>query len=165
MNESNAVPPTVAPAEEVLSATELRARRNLIIAAAIVAVVFISMVVGLVFLSINAYNATLSGEGPDPGAVVVSLLRDAAIIMVAFETLLIGLLMIVLTIQMQALIALLRDEIRPMLEAMNDTVSTVRGTTLFLSENLVSPTIRAAGFMSGVRRVAQELINLVRPPR
>ncbi|MBN1955674.1 MAG: hypothetical protein JW900_11570 [Anaerolineae bacterium] len=150
------VPAEAAP----LSESELRARRTLIIGAIILAVVFVAVVTLLVLLSIHAYQTTMAGAGPDAGAVVMGLLRDAAIIMVAFETLLIGLLVLVLALQVQALVRLLRDEIQPMLEAINETVSTVRGTTQFMSETIVSPTIRAAGLLSGARRVAREVLDL-----
>jgi hypothetical protein len=151
-------------AEAVVSETEARAKRVLIISLVAVGLLLIGMIALLIVLSINAYNATMLGVGPDPGAVVVSLLRDAAIILVAFETLIIGVLLVVLTLQVQALVMLLRDEIRPMLEALNDTVSTVRGTAQFMSHNVVTPSIRAAGFLAGVRRVAAGVADLVKPP-
>ncbi len=139
---------------------EERLRRNLIISLAVVGVVLVGIVALLVVLAVEAYR---SPAQPTPGAAVVSLLRDAAIILVAFETLLIGVLLLVLLIQVQALIALLRDEIRPMMEALNDTLATVRGTTRFMTHHVVSPTIRAAGFLAGVRRVLKEAGELFRP--
>ena len=153
---------SIGEAEQVISETELRARRTLIIGLVAFAVLVIGLVVLLVILSINAYNATMQGAGPDPGAVVVSLLRDAAIIVVAFETLVIGALLVLLTIQVQALVRMLQDEIQPMLASLNETVSTVRGTTQFVSHHVVSPTIKAASFLSGVRRVVREAVDLVR---
>jgi hypothetical protein len=128
------------------------------------AVLVIGLVVLLVILSINAYDVAVRGVGPDPGAVVVSLLRDAAIIVVAFETLVIGILLVLLTIQLQALVRMLQDEIQPMLASLNETVSTVRGTTQFVSHHVVSPTIKAASFLSGVRRVIREVLDLGRSP-
>ncbi len=145
-----------------LSPAELRARRQLRWGLAIAAVVLLSIIALLVVLSINAYQATFAGVGPTPGEVVVSLLRDAAIIFVAFETLLIGVLLIILMIQVQSLVILLRDEIAPMLEALNETTATVRGTTKFVSHNLVSPVMKWSGYMAGLKRIAQELGDLVK---
>ena len=105
----------------------------------------------------------MQGVSPDPGEVVVSLLRDAAIILVAFEAMVIGTLLAVLTFQVWRLVVLLQDEIKPMLESLNDTVGTVRGTAQFVSQNVVSPTIQAAGFLAGLRRVAKEVLDLFRP--
>jgi hypothetical protein len=153
---------SIGEAEQLVSETELRARRTVIIGLVAFGVLVIGLVVLLVILSINAYNAAMHGAGPDPGAVVVSLLRDAAIIVVAFETLVIGVLLVLLTIQVQALVRMLQDEIQPMLASLNETVSTVRGTTQFVSHHVVSPTIKAASFFSGVRRVLQETVDLIR---
>lgn len=156
---------TAVPGERAVSATERKAKRILIVTLVVFGLLMVGMIVLLVFLSINAYQATLAGTGPDPGAVVVSLLRDAAIILVAFETLLIGVLLVVLALQVQALVVLLRDEIRPMLKALNETAATVRGTTQFVSHNIVSPSIQAVSFLSGVRRVLKEAVDLLRPGR
>jgi heme/copper-type cytochrome/quinol oxidase subunit 2 len=163
MNESAPLPTGTVPIdEEAVSAVERRARRSLILGLTIIGLLLVGMVALLVVLAVDAYRAA---PEPSPGAVVVSLIRDAAIVLVAFETLLIGALMLVLTLQIQALVALLRDEIRPMLEAINETLATVRGTAQFMSHNVVSPTIRAAGFLAGLRRVAKEVADLARPSR
>ena len=150
---------TVEPLPE-LSPAELRARRLLITLLVIAGLFLLSIVVLLVFLSVGAYDAALTGAGPSPGEVVVSLLRDAAIIFVAFETLLIGILLIILMIQVQSLVVLLRDEITPMLEAVNETLATVRGTTQFVSHNVVSPVVKWSGYLAGLRRIVRDISGL-----
>ncbi|MGQ9467652.1 MAG: hypothetical protein ACUVXE_08130 [Anaerolineae bacterium] len=150
---------STSPERETPTPAEARLKRNLILSLVIVGVLLIGMVALLVVLAVEAYHSPVQ---PSPGARVVSLLRDAAIILVAFETLLIGLLLIVLTIQVQALVALLRDEIRPMLQALHETLATVRGTTQFVSQHVVSPTIQAASFMAGVRSVLREIADTLR---
>jgi hypothetical protein len=166
MSEPAQVPTEAAPAaEEAISAAEVRTKRILILGLVVVGLLLVGMVALLVVLSIDAYDAALSGAAPGPGAVVVSLLRDAAIILVAFETLVIGLLVLILIVQVQALVTLLRDEIKPMLEAVNETVATVRGTARFMSHSVVSPTIRTASFLAGLRRVVKEVVDLVTPGR
>jgi len=114
----------------------------------------------LVFLSIDAYQAAYAGVPPSPSSVVVGLLRDAAIVFVAFETLVIGLLLIILMLQVQSLIVLLRDEIRPMLAAVNETLATVRGTTQFVSHNVVSPVMKWSGYLAGLQRIVREIGGL-----
>ncbi len=153
----------VSQAREVaaeLSPAERRARRILIIGAVVVGLLLAGLVALLVVLSLDAYRAQLAGLGPTPGAVVVSLVRDAAIVFVAFESLVIGVLLVVLMLQMQALVALLRDEIRPMLEAANETLATVRGTTQFVSHNVVTPVMKWSGYLAGLQRVMRELAGL-----
>ncbi|HET90693.1 MAG TPA: hypothetical protein ENN99_08150 [Chloroflexi bacterium] len=160
-----AVQPESAPSIEPVtefppSPAELRARRWLITGLVVAALFLLSIILLLVFLSLDAYQSAMAGTGPSPGEVVVSLVRDAAIIFVAFETLLIGVLMIILMIQVQSLITLLQDEIEPMLEAVNETLATVRGTTQFVSHNVVSPVVKWSGYVAGVQRVVREFTGL-----
>ncbi len=143
------------------SVAEMRARRVLIIGFTAAGLVLSVLIILLVILSIEAYRAAITGAAPSPGEVVVSLLRDAAIIFVAFETMVIGILLIILMIQMQALIVLLRDEVKPMLEAVNETVATVRGTTQFVSHNVVSPVIKWSGYLAGLRRIIRGIGELI----
>lgn len=142
------------------SPAEQRARRLLIGGLVAAGVFLLGLIVLLVFLSLDAYSYAMSGGSPSPGSVVVTLLRDAAIIFVAFETLTIGLLLIVLMLQVQSLVVLLRDEIKPMLQATNETLATVRGTTQFVSQNVVSPVMKWSGYLAGLRRVVREVIGL-----
>jgi len=153
----SAQPPELVDAE---SPAEKRAQRWFIGGAIVVGLLLVGLIALMVFLSINAYQAARAGVGPSPGNVVVGLLRDAAIIFVAFESLVIGMLMIVLVLQIQSLTVLLRDEIRPMLEAANETMSTVRGTTKFVSHNVVSPVVKWSGYLAGARRIVKEATGL-----
>ena len=73
------------------------------------------------------------------------------------ESIVIGGLLIFLIIQLQRLIRMLREEIKPVIDSTNETVSTVRGTTTFVSEHLVTPIIDVTSFMAGIRRVSQVL--------
>jgi hypothetical protein len=155
VEESPVLPQPEASAAVELSPAELRARRLLITGLVVAGLLLLGLVVLLVLLSVDAYQAAYAGAGPSPGAVVVGLLRDAAIIFVAFETLIIGLLLIVLMLQVQSLVVLLRDEIKPMLEATNETLATVRGTTQFVSHTVVSPVIKWSGYLAGLRRIVQ----------
>jgi len=153
-----AEPSPVAPTE--LSPAELKAKRLFIIFAIAAGVLLVGLIALLVVLSIDAYEAAYAGAPPSPGSVVVSLLRDAAIVFVAFETLVIGILLIVLMLQVQSLVVLLRDEIRPMLEAANETLATVRGTTQFVSHNVVTPVMKWSGYLAGLRRIFQQIGGL-----
>lgn len=90
---------------------------------------------------------------------VTEVIRDIAIIVLALVTIVIGLFLAVLIFQLQSLIALLRNEIKPILDSANDTVSTVRGTTSFVSDNVVSPMIRFMSFAAGVGQTARVLVR------
>jgi hypothetical protein len=90
-----------------------------------------------------------------------TVIRDIAIVFVAVTTFLIGLTAIVLVVELWVLIKVLREEIQPLLKSVNDTASTVRGTTEFVSENVVSPIIQAAGFTAAVRQVMRDLKGVI----
>jgi hypothetical protein len=162
-------PPVVPPSDDELdtgttvelSESEKRARRTLILIAVAAGLLLIALIVLLVFLGIDAYQAALDPSAlPSRSSVVVAVLRDAAIVFVAFQALIIGVLLIILMAQVQSLLVLLRDEIKPMLEAINETAATVRGTTQFVSHNVVSPVMRWSGYLAGLRRMARDLRGL-----
>jgi hypothetical protein len=120
-------------------------------------VFFVSLIALLFWLSIDAYRAAYAGAPPSPGSVVVGVLRDAAIVFVAFETMVVGVLLVVLMLQVQSLVVLLRDEVRPMLEAINETLATVRGTTEFVSQNVVTPVAKWSGYLAGLRSIFEQI--------
>jgi len=82
-------------------------------------------------------------------------IRDVFIIIVALESLIIGVAMIVLIVQLASLINLLQNEVRPILTATNETVNNLRGTAEFLGENMVEPVIKLNGYLAGMNRVIE----------
>lgn len=87
----------------------------------------------------------------------MAFVRDLAIILLAIESLVIGVVLIVLIWEVRNLAKLLREEIKPILESADETVRTMRGTTTFMSETLVKPVVRASGFASGVAQALRIL--------
>jgi hypothetical protein len=59
---------------------------------------------------------------------------------------------VVLVIQFASLINLLQNEVKPILQSTSETVNTLRGTTEFLSENLVEPVIKLNSYLAGLRK-------------
>ncbi|HLF75241.1 MAG TPA: hypothetical protein VI524_12885 [Anaerolineales bacterium] len=88
-------------------------------------------------------------------------IRDIFIIIVALESLVIGVALIVLIVQLASLINLLQNEVRPILHATNDTVNNLRGTAEFLGENMVEPVIKLNGYLAGMYRML-ELMGIKR---
>jgi len=82
-------------------------------------------------------------------------IRDVFIIIVALESLIIGVAIIVLIVQLASLINLLQNEVRPILTATNETVNNLRGTAEFLGENVVEPVIKLNGYLAGMSRVIE----------
>ena len=75
--------------------------------------------------------------------------RDFAIILLALESLVIGVVLVAVSLEIRSLAKLLREEIKPILDSANETARTVRGTTSFVSQTFVNPMIRASSFASG----------------
>jgi hypothetical protein len=80
----------------------------------------------------------------------------------AVEALIVGMALIVLIIQLARLTALLQNEVRPILDATNQTLSTLRGTTTFLSDNIANPVVKLNSSVAALMRFV-ELIGLRRP--
>ena len=93
----------------------------------------------------------------------VMLIRDIAIIVLAVESLVIGVLLILLLFQIWGLARMLQEEVLPILESTKETAATVRGTTVFLSDTFVRPLINAVGYASAVNRVMSVLARRKRP--
>jgi hypothetical protein len=89
----------------------------------------------------------------------LTFVRDLAIVLLAVESLVIGIVLIVLILEVRSLARLLRDEVKPILDSADETVRTVRGTTTFVSDTFVTPVVRISSFATGV---AQALRILVR---
>ncbi|MEW6402459.1 MAG: hypothetical protein AB1649_11720 [Chloroflexota bacterium] len=82
-------------------------------------------------------------------------IRDVFIIVVALESLVIGVALIILIVQLASLINLLQNEVRPILHATSDTVNTLRGTVEFLGENVAEPVIKLNGYLAGMQRMLE----------
>jgi hypothetical protein len=117
--------------------------------------------VGLLVLAIIAGILFLLTRNPQ----LTANLRDVAIIVFATIGLLLmivlGALMIVLVYYMQSLVALLRNEIKPVLTNVNQTVNTVRGTTTMVGDNIAKPIVKAASFLAGVQAAGKAFTTKV----
>ena len=82
-------------------------------------------------------------------------IRDIFIIVVALESLVIGVALVILIIQLAGLINLLQNEVKPILKATTDTVNHLRGTAEFLGENVVEPVIKLNGYLAGLYRMLE----------
>jgi hypothetical protein len=88
-------------------------------------------------------------------------IRDIFIIFMALESLLVGLAVVILIVQIAILINLLQNEIKPIIESTNETVSNLRGTTTFLSDNLVEPVIKLNQYLAAITQTFK-IIGLTR---
>ena len=80
-------------------------------------------------------------------------IRDVFIIFLALESLIIGVALVVLIVQLSTLINLLQNEIRPIINSTNETVNTLKGTAQFLSDNLAEPVIKLNQYAAMFKRI------------
>jgi amino acid permease len=134
--------PTPAPlptSQDVDKETERRNRQTAI-------AVGVAAFIALALIVLAVYGLTR-----DAG--VTQNIRDILIIFMSLVSLVIGAAMVILIIQLASLINLLNNEIKPILDATNETIATLRGTTQFLSENLVEPVVKLNSYLAGLTKM------------
>ena len=73
----------------------------------------------------------------------------------------IGVVLVILITQLAILINLIQNEIKPILQATNETVNTLKGTTAFVSDHLAEPVIKLNEYLAGLSK----LVEVLFPPR
>ncbi len=82
----------------------------------------------------------------------ILVVRDIFIIALGLMSCLSGIVLILLLISIIRLINMLEYELKPILLKTNDTLGTIRGTTVFMSENVVKPMTTVSSYVAGARR-------------
>jgi hypothetical protein len=142
----------IEPVKSSVEKKEQRNKRLTIIGVIVFVVILLGLLItGLVFL----INPNLTSEG------TVARVRDIFIILMALESILVGLVLVILIVQIARLTNLLENEVKPILQSTNETVSTLRGTTKFISDNLVEPIIKFNETVAIFRR-ATDIIKIAR---
>lgn len=118
--------------------------------------IWVYILIGIVVLGLLIAGAVflISSE-----ASVTSKIRDVFIIFMALESLVIGAALIILIVQIAVLTNLLQNEVKPILETTNETVSTLKGTIRFLSDNITEPVIVLNEYLAGIKRFGE----IIRP--
>lgn len=143
MDEQPSSTPPVLPAPDPVleQAEKERQQRAQIIKFTIVGVVVLTIIIAAAVLLFSQR------------AEVTSQIRDVFIIFMALESLIIGAALIILIVQLAVLINLIQNEVKPILDATNETVNTLRGTTQFLSNNLVEPVIKLNEYLASLKKL------------
>jgi ABC-type spermidine/putrescine transport system permease subunit II len=115
--------------------------KYIIIGICIVVVVLALVILATIYL-INPQNSDTTEQ-----------IRDIFIIFMAFESLIIGVALVVLIIQLSTLINLLQNEIRPIINSTSETVNTLKGTARFVSDNISEPVIKVNQWIAVVKRI------------
>lgn len=135
-------PPTLANSSRTAERARDRQTRTVIIAAITAAVVLVAILILAVYVLLQPGTPT-------------ERWRDIFIIVVSLESLVIGIALTVLLVQLASLINLLQNEVRPILLATSETVNTLRGTAEFLGESVVEPVIKLNSYLASLRRVLE----------
>jgi hypothetical protein len=135
--------PKVEPASKPMETPKSHTKAWII---AIVVIIVALIALGIVLLA-TADNST------------TTRVRDIFIIFMALESLVIGAALVILIVQLSTLINLIQNEIRPILNNTNDTVNNLKGTTAFLSEQMVEPVLKLNAYLAGLKHV----LDLLRP--
>ena len=141
--------PTTTTAQAASTATEPAGpteaqRKALAIGAVVVIVLLVALMLGAGYWLV---------QNPAQAASV----RDVFIIFMALEFMLVGVALVVLMVQLAVLTNMLQHEIKPILQSTTETLNTVRGTTAFLSENLVDPVIKLNAALAAMAQVLDSL--------
>ncbi len=124
---------------------------KIIVLLALPMAVFVAVIIGI--------EAWVHPDWPQ----VLGVLRDTFIILMAVESLAIGILLIVLIAQIINLTELLREEVLPILNSTNETVDTVKQTTTFVSDVVVSPLVKMVSTASAVQGGLRAIFRRRRP--
>ena len=149
--DARPAPLPLTPEQIAAQKAQERQTRSIIISVSVIGVVILALLITAIYFLLR----------PETSADLVSKIRDVFIIVVGLETLIIGVALVVLLIQLASLINLLQNEVRPIIQATNETVNTLRGTADFLSKNAVEPVMKLNSYLASIQRVL-ELMGLKR---
>jgi hypothetical protein len=138
MNDHSLQTPSLTPTQATKS-------EPLIPTVYIVVGVVITLLVSVLGVVLMVYLANNYAES-------IIIIRDIFIIALGLMSCLSGIVLILLLIAVIRLVNMLEFEVKPILLKTNETLGTIRGTTTFVSENVVRPVTTATSYMAGIRR-------------
>lgn len=121
--------------------SQTSSKKYLIISIFVTIIIIALIVLATIFL-VNPNNSKTTEQ-----------IRDVFIIFMALESLVIGITLVILIIQLSTLINLLQNEIRPIINSTSETVNTLKGTAKFISNNLSEPVIKINQLMAMIRKL------------
>ncbi len=120
------------------------------------------LVLGLIVAGICYGLYQLGGADQAP----LERLRDIVIIFLAFQLLLVTIVLAGIAAGLVFLILVLKDQVIPLLAELTETAKRLRGTTEFMTEEAVKPLVKAAGKYSRVRAMSRVVSGKQkRPPK
>jgi hypothetical protein len=136
----NGIPPYQPPPEQLIPT-------KYVVIGVVVAVVITILSIGFTIYMAANY------------ALEMAALRDIMIIALALESCIFRIAILILLVMVIRLVNMLEFEIKPILERTNETIGMVRGTTVFMGDNVVKPLTTASSYMAGVRKGLKTLFG------
>lgn len=90
---------------------------------------------------------------------IIGAVRDILIIFLALTSIVVWVMLGILIWQIWRLTKMVQSELKPMIADTKETISTVRGTANFMSENVVTPVIQTSSRMAGYRSTVMSLFG------
>ncbi|MAS33581.1 MAG: hypothetical protein CL610_06215 [Anaerolineaceae bacterium] len=131
-------------------------RVTMIVAIVLIALILLIFVAGLLLAVATDVTQT---------APRVQMVRDVFIIILAFQSILIVGALAVLIVQIARLINLLQNEVMPILQNTQETITTARTTVEFVGNNLTEPVMRLNGFLAALSVLLREVFGIRRALR
>jgi hypothetical protein len=139
------------PASPVVN-EPVEGRSRLIPTVYVVVGVVVLLLLAVLFVGLLVYLANNYAD-------TILVIRDIFIIALGLMSCLSGIVLILLLISIIRLINMLEFELKPILLKTNDTLGTIRGTTVFMSENVLRPVTKASSYVAGFRRGVSTLFG------
>lgn len=92
-------------------------------------------------------------------APAIEAIRDIFIIGLSLVSCVFGIALMILLVMVIRLVNMIEFEIKPILEKTNETLGMVRGTSVFVSRNVVDPVTTVSSYMFGLRRGLKTLFG------
>lgn len=109
------------------------------------------LIIGLIVAGLTYWLYQLGG--PDQSA--LERIRDIVIIFLAFQLLLVTIVLAGITAALVFLILVLKDQVIPLLTELTESAKRLKGTTNFVTEEAVKPIITTAGQVAKLRAMAR----------
>lgn len=122
-------------------------------------------VFGLIIVLIFAGGLLLAFNDVERAGNFIRVIRDLFIIVLALQSLIIVAALVILILQLAGLINILQTEIKPVLENLQATLNTAKGTIRFVGDNVAGPVVKAGGFFAGLSVFMREIGGIRRAVR
>lgn len=118
--------------------------------------VVIGAIIMLVLAGLSIWGAIWLAQTQ---AAAIEAIRDIFIIGLSLVSCVFGITLMVLLVMVIRLVNMIEFEIKPILEKTNETLGMVRGTSVFVSRNVVGPVTTASSYIAGLRRGLKALFG------